>query len=64
VASLIAAGPDGRHRHSDAGCGAIHPIKLNGIDPQAWLADIFARLPDHPAKRLGDLLPWNWRTAP
>ena len=42
----------------------IETAKLNGIDPQAWLADVLARLADHPAKRIGDLLPWNWRTAP
>ena len=42
----------------------IETAKLNGVDPQAWLADVLARLPDHPAKRIGDLLPWNWRTAP
>src|SRR5215813_10656400 len=34
---------------------------LNDIDPQAWLADVLARLRDHPAKRIGELLPWNWR---
>jgi transposase len=39
----------------------IESAKLNGIDPQAWLADVLARLPDHPAKRITDLLPWNWR---
>ena len=38
----------------------IESAKLNGIDPQAWLADVLARLPDHPARRVGDLLPWNW----
>jgi transposase len=37
--------------------------KLNGVDPQAWLADVLDRLPDHPARRIDDLLPWNW-TAP
>lgn len=41
----------------------IATAKLNGIDPQAWLADVLARLPDHPAKRIGELLPWNWRAA-
>jgi transposase len=41
----------------------IETAKLNGIDPQAWLADVLARLPDHPAKRIGDLLPWNWERA-
>jgi transposase len=39
----------------------IETAKLNGVDPQAWLADVLARLPDHPVKRIGDLLPWNWR---
>ena len=41
----------------------IETAKLNGVDPQAWLADVLARLPDHPAKRIGDLLPWNWAAA-
>jgi len=34
--------------------------RLNGIDPQAWLADVLARIADHPARRLDELLPWNW----
>ena len=45
----------------------IETCKLNGVDPQAWLADVLARLPDHPAKRIDELLPWNWalgRLAP
>jgi transposase len=37
----------------------IETCKLNDIDPQAWLADILARLPDHPARRIDELLPWN-----
>jgi transposase len=41
----------------------IETAKLNGIDPQAWLADVLTRLPDHPAKRIGELLPWNWAAA-
>ena len=39
----------------------IATAKLNDIDPQAWLADVLARLPDHPARRIHELLPWNWR---
>ena len=39
----------------------IETAKLNGIDPQAWLADILARLPDHKINRINDLLPWSWR---
>jgi transposase len=34
--------------------------RLNDIDPLAWLADVIARLQDHPAKRIPELLPWNW----
>jgi transposase len=41
----------------------IETCKLNGVDPQAWLADVLARLPDHPAKRIDDLLPWDWKAA-
>jgi transposase len=35
--------------------------KLNDVDPRAWLADALARIADHPASRLDELLPWNWR---
>ena len=41
----------------------IETAKLNDVDPQAWLADVLARLPDHPAKRIDELLPWNWNAA-
>jgi transposase len=38
----------------------IMTAKLNDIDPQAWLADALARIADHPAQRLAELLPWTW----
>jgi transposase len=41
----------------------IETAKLNEVDPQAWLADVLARLPDHPVKRIDELLPWNWKAA-
>ena len=41
----------------------IETAKLNGIDPQAWLADLLARLPDHPAKHIDQLLPWRWASS-
>jgi len=41
----------------------IETAKLNDVDPQAWLADVLARLPDHPAKRIDDLLPWAWKAS-
>jgi transposase len=41
----------------------IETAKLNDVDPQAWLADVLRRINDHPAARLADLLPWNWKAA-
>jgi transposase len=38
----------------------IQTARLNDVDPQAWLADVLARIADHPAHRLDQLLPWNW----
>jgi len=39
----------------------IETAKLNGVDPQAWLADTLARIPDHKITRIDELLPWNHR---
>jgi transposase len=41
----------------------IQTAKLNGLDPHAWLADVLARIADHPINRIDDLLPWKWRAA-
>ncbi|KIX16134.1 IS66 family transposase, partial [Paracoccus sp. 228] len=38
----------------------IETAKLNGVDPQAWLADTLACIPDYKITRVEDLLPWNW----
>ncbi len=38
----------------------IETAKMNGLDPQAYLADILARIHDHKINRLDDLLPWDW----
>ena len=56
----FAGSDEGGHRAA-AIYTLIETAKLNDIDPQAWLADVLSRLPDHPAKRIAELLPWNWR---
>jgi hypothetical protein len=40
----------------------IVTAKMNDVDPQAWLADVLARIAAHPAQQIDELLPWNWRS--
>jgi transposase len=42
----------------------IGTAKLNSVDPQAWLADVLARIADTPLSRLPELPPWNWTPLP
>jgi transposase len=32
----------------------------NGLNPQHYIADVLARIADHPARRIAELLPSNW----
>ena len=41
----------------------IVTAKMNGVDPQAWLADVLARIAGHSSHQLDRLLPWNWKPA-
>jgi transposase len=55
------AGSDAGGRRAAALYTLIETAKLNDVDPRAWLADVLTRLPDHPALRLHELLPWAWK---
>jgi transposase len=55
------AGSDEGGRRAAAIYTLIASAKLNDVDPQAWLADVLARINDHAIQRLDELLPWNWR---
>jgi transposase len=57
------AGSDAGGHRAAAVYTLIETCKMNDVDPQAWLADVLARLPDHSANKVADLLPWNWRSA-
>ncbi|MCS3695192.1 transposase [Bradyrhizobium elkanii] len=57
------AGSDAGGNRAAAVYTLIETCKMNDVDPQAWLADVLARLPDHPANRVADLLPWNWKAT-
>ena len=58
--SWLFAGSDRGGQRAAFMYSLIITAKLNGIDPQAWLADVLARIADIPQHRLGELLPWNW----
>jgi molybdate transport repressor ModE-like protein len=50
-------------RRAAAMYSLIETAKLNAINPQTYLADVLSRVADHPAKRVTELLPWNWQPA-
>jgi hypothetical protein len=61
--NYLFAGSDAGGRRAAAIYSLIESAKLNGLNPQHYLADGLARIADHPARRLAELLPWNWQPA-
>jgi transposase len=55
------AGSDEGGRRAAAIYSLVQTCRLNDVDPRAWLADVLARLPDHPAKCVSELTPWAWK---
>ena len=60
--SWLFAGSDRGGERAAALYSLIVTAKLNDVDPQAWLADVLARIAEHPARDIDELLPWNWRS--
>ena len=59
--NALFAGSDGGGEHWAILASLIETCKLNDIDPEAYLTDVFDRLVSgHPVNRLDDLLPWTW----
>lgn len=56
----FAGSDEGGHRAA-AIYTLIQTAQLNDVDPQAWSADVLARVQDHPARLIDELLPWNWK---
>ncbi len=59
--SWLFAGSDRGGQRAAAMYSLIGTAKLNDVDPQAWLGDVLARIAEHPAHKIDELLPWNWR---
>jgi transposase len=58
--SWMFCGSDRGGHRAAAMYSLIVTAKMNDVDPQAWLANVLARIATHPAHRLDELLPWNW----
>src|SRR6202034_519090 len=61
--SWLFVGSDRGGERAAAMYSLIATAKLNDVDPRAWLADVLARIADHPASRLHESLPWNWNRS-
>ena len=59
--NFLFAGSDAGGRRAAAIYSLIESAKLNGLNPQHYIADLLARIADHPARRIAELLPWNWQ---
>ncbi len=61
--NYLFAGSDAGGHRAAALYSLIESAKLNRLDPQRYLTDILARIADHPARAIAQLLPWNWQPA-
>ena len=61
--SWLFAGSDRGGERAAVMLTLIQTARLNDVDPQAWFADVLARIADHKITDLAALLPWNWRSA-
>jgi transposase len=59
--SWLFAGSDRGGQRAAAMYSLIVTAKMNDVDPQAWLADVLVCFAEHPAHKINELLPWNWR---
>jgi transposase len=57
--NYLFAGSDTGGQRAAALYSLIGSAKLNGIDPEAYLSTVLARIADHPISRIEELLPWN-----
>ena len=59
--NYLFAGSDSGGARAAAMYTLTETAKMSGINPEAYLRDLLARIADHPARHIADLLPWNWQ---
>ncbi|WP_236549630.1 transposase domain-containing protein, partial [Novosphingobium sp. TCA1] len=58
------AGADCGGERAAAMYSLLETAKLNGVNPQEWLADVLDRIgKGHPINRIDELLPWRWQAS-
>jgi transposase len=65
--NYLFAGSDSGGRRAAIVYTVVETARLNGLDPEAYLRDVLARIADHPIRRIGELLPWDvarWPPSP
>ncbi|RWR29892.1 hypothetical protein D2T29_13785 [Sinirhodobacter populi] len=55
--NFLFVGPEAGGKAAAIAYTMIETAKLNAIDPNAWLADTLARIPDYKINKVDDLLP-------
>jgi gentisate 1,2-dioxygenase len=59
--------PGVKHWHGATATTSMSHIAITNMvdggnrNPQHYLADVLARIADHPARHIAELLPWNWQ---
>jgi hypothetical protein len=61
--SWLFAGPDRGGERAAVMYKLIQTACLSDVDPQAWLADVLARINNHNIQKPDQLLPWNWKSG-
>ncbi len=57
--NYLFAGSDAGGERAASFYSLINTAKLNGLDPAAYLREVFTRIAEHPINRIEELLPWN-----
>ena len=58
--NYLFAGSDAGGERAAAIYSLIGTAKPNGLDPEAYLREVFNRIADHPVNRVEELLPWHF----
>jgi len=61
--NFLFAGSDAGGERAAAFYSLIGTAKLCGLDPEAYLREVFTRIAEHPVNRIEELLPWRLASA-